>query len=63
MMLQIIQEVFQSNHLSRIHETRINQLLQDRHYDESDLDALEILIDAIAHCQITADNSAISELV
>ncbi|MFQ3584519.1 MAG: hypothetical protein SNJ85_06250 [Cyanobacteriota bacterium] len=49
---EIIQEVFQSSVLTLQQESAINQILLERTYNLSDLDALDELIEAIVRKEI-----------
>ncbi|MCJ2541683.1 hypothetical protein [Thermostichus vulcanus] len=49
---EIIQEVFQSSILTLQQESAINQILLERTYNPSDLDALDELIEAIVRKEI-----------
>ncbi|MFS8882721.1 hypothetical protein NW849_04895 [Synechococcus sp. R55.3] len=51
---QIIDEVLQSSVLTLQQESSINQILWERNYDPSDLEALDELVEAILRQEVRA---------
>ncbi|ABD02810.1 hypothetical protein NW837_02645 [Synechococcus sp. R6-10] len=51
---QIIDEVLQSSVLTLQQESNINQILWERNYDPSDLEALDELVEAILRQEVRA---------